>query len=80
VYKGAKPETTTTILSQVREELHPKLEAALDRKVKQAEYTVVPYRGVRRRQKKRISKGISYIRYRRYLNQKYYGGPWEGQT
>jgi hypothetical protein len=77
VYRGAKKETKDRIVETVRGELLPKLEANLDRKVRVSCYTVVPYTGVHKR--KPISKKSSYARYLRHLNQKYYGGPWEGQ-
>jgi hypothetical protein len=77
IYKGATDATKKQILKLAQEELHPKLEAALDKRVRTSTYTVVPYNGVRKR--KPVSKKSSYTRYLKYLNDKYYGGPWEGQ-
>ena len=72
IYKNASERLRREILGQATKLLRSKLEATLEKKVKESKYTVVPYKGRRVRKSPKLTRD-------KKLKLKYYGGPWDYQ-
>lgn len=72
IFKNPNSKLRDEIFEEAIDYLHPILEKQMKRKVEKAIYTVVPYKGVRKRRPNRLT-------YEKKLKAKYYGGPWDYQ-